>query len=97
MPLLVLLLHIDQPVRKQMDWFNPPTLGVGASLSASPRLGRLVTSNPMLPLLPEHAMTIHVVSYRSGLLSVGSANWKVLVLPATFLSVISFSAKAACF
>ena len=57
-----LLLHIDQPIQQQTDWLPPPTLGVGASLSVSPQLGRLVTSNPMLPLLPEHATAIHVVS-----------------------------------
>ena len=56
------LVEMDGPVQDQVDRSSSSILGVRAPLSISPQLSRLVTTNPILPLLPELAIGVDIVS-----------------------------------
>ena len=55
------LVEMDGPIQCQVDGPSSPMLGVRAPLSVSPQLSRLVTTNAILPLLPELAIGVDIV------------------------------------
>ena len=60
------LVQVDGPVQKQVDGSSSSKGGATTNLFRGPQLGRLVATNTILPLLPEHPIVGEVVSQPAG-------------------------------